>query len=689
MSETGEGEGFSFGGPERKQDHVPKLKLNPPVAIASLIIIGALLVYGGFWPDHAGELFADIQGWLLDSFGWLYVGSVVVFLISVLIFALSSWGRIKLGPDNSEPDFSFVAWSSMLFAAGIGVGLMFYGVAEPMSHYLEPPTGEGGTVAAEKEAMVSTIFHWGISGWAIFATVGLSLAYFGYRYNLPITVRSGLYPLLKEKINGPIGHAVDTFAIVGTMFGIATSLGLGVMQMNAGLNYLFDIEESLWVQVVIIFVVMAIASVSVFAGLDKGVRRLSEINLSMALVLLLFVLFFGPTLFLVNALLQNSGMYLGQLFPRTFTTFAYEPTQWFEDWTLFYWAWWISWSPFVGMFIARISRGRTVREFVLGVLLVPTALTTVWMTVFGNSGIWLDRNEAEGAVAAAVNADISTALFAFLDYFPLSAITSLVALILIAVFFITSADSGSLVLDTLASGGEEETPAYQRMAWCFLLAAIAAVLLVAGGLTALQTAMTASALPFVIIMLALSWGLARGFSADQAGRMLLRQQRAAPQIVGGSVVPWRNRLRTLMRPPQREAVETFVSDTVRAALEEVADELKNRGRDAEVKQDDDNVWLVAPSESTRDFVYGVQLKSSPIPAFVLSAFRAQVSSERRAWMAMTWFFDGRRGYNIFGYSKEQVIADVLDQLEIYRQILRSPDAELYITSPDAEPETAK
>lgn len=665
------------------------LVLNPPVAVASLILIGALLVYGGFFPDHASDLFSDIQGWMLDTFGWVYIGSVVVFLISVLIFAFSSYGKIKLGPDNSEPDFSFPAWSSMLFAAGIGVGLMFYGVAEPMSHYMNPPNGEGGTVAAEKEAMVSTMFHWGISGWAIFATVGLSLAYFSYRYNLPILVRSGLYPLLKEKINGPIGHAVDTFAIVGTMFGIATSLGLGVMQMNSGLDYLFGIEESVAVQVGIIFIVMTLASISVVAGLDKGVRRLSELNLSIALLLLLFVLLLGPTLFLINALLENSGMYLRDLFPRTFSTFAYEPTQWFEDWTLFYWAWWISWSPFVGMFIARISRGRTVREFILGVLLVPTALTTVWMTVFGNTGIWLDRNEAEGAIAAAVDADISTALFAFLEYFPWSAVTSLVALVLIAVFFITSADSGSLVLDTLASGGEQETPAYQRMFWCFLLAAIAAVLLVAGGLTALQTAMTASALPFVLIMLALTWGLARGFAADQAGRMLLSQQRAAPHIVGGNVTPWTSRLRGLMRPPQREMVESFMADTVKPALAEVAAEMVNRGRDAEVKEDDDSIWLVASSENMRDFVYGVQKKSSNIPAFVLSSIGSNPAKQRRAWRAMTWFFDGRRGYNIFGYSKEQVIADVLDQLEIYRQILREPEAELYITSPDSEPEMAK
>lgn len=329
------------------------------------------------------------------------------------------------------------------------------------------------------------------------------------------------------------------------------------------------------------------------------------------------------------------------------------------------------------------------REFILGVLLVPTALTTLWMTVFGNTGIWLDQHEANGAIAAAVEADISTALFSFLEFFPLSSVTSLLALILIAVFFVTSADSGSLVLDTLASGGEEETPAYQRMFWCLLLAAIAAVLLVAGGLNALQTAMTASALPFVFIILALSWGLAKGFSADSAGRMLLRQQHAAPWIAGGDAVPWTRRLRGLLRPPRRENVEAFVAETATPALEAVAEELRKRGTEAEVRHEDDTSWLVAPSGKVRDFVYGVQIKGAALPAFIISAAGAQSISQRRAWMARTWFFDGRRGYNIYGYTKDQVIADILDQFEVYREIVGSPEAELYMTSPDAEPDTAK
>jgi choline/glycine/proline betaine transport protein len=607
----------------------------------------------------------------------------------VLYFALSRYGSIKLGPDDSEPDFSFPAWSSMLFAAGIGIGLMFYGVAEPMLHYLNPPTGEGGTVDAQRQAMVSAIFHWGVSAWSIFAIVGLSLAYFGYRYNLPLTIRSGLYPLLKDRINGPIGHAVDTFAIAGTTFGIATSLGLGVLQMNSGLAYLFGISESRLTQVLLIAGVMAIASVSVMAGLDKGVRRLSELNLSLALVLLLFVLVLGPTVYILQALLQNTGAYLGELLPRTFNTFAYQPTQWFEDWTLFYWGWWISWSPFVGMFIARISRGRTVREFVLGVLFVPTALTTVWMTVFGNSAFRIDNGVADGALGRAVQENISVALFQFLEYFPLSNITSGLAVILIAVFFVTSADSGSLVLDTLVSGGNDKTPGYQRVAWCVIVAAVAAVLLIAGGLTALQTAMIASALPFVFVMFLLCFGLARGLSADHAGRVLLRQHRPAPRLVGAGGPPWTRRLGGLVRPPRQEQVRSFIADTVTSALEEVAAEFGEKGVTADVRKEEDGVALVVPSDHARDFAYGVKLTSSALPGFVLSGVHAKATSQRRVWMSVTRFFDGRRGYNVYGYSKDHLIADVLDQYDIYRQLVHSAESELYITSPDPEPSVAK
>jgi len=349
--------------------------INPPVFFGSVIIICLFLAVGIAIPEQAGTVFGTLQAKILAGFGWLYLLSVGIFLASVLLLCLGSFGQLKLGPDDSTPDFRFSSWIAMLFAAGMGIGLMFYAVGEPITHFMKPPTAEPRSIAAMREAMSVTFFHWGIHAWAIYAVVGLSLAYFGYRYNLPLTIRSGLYPLLKERINGPIGHAVDIFAIVGTMFGIATSLGLGVSQINAGLNYLVGLPVGPEVQLPLIAVITGLATVSVVTGLDKGVRILSELNLAVAILLMLFVLAMGPTALLFRDFVQNIGLYLDTLVLRTFNIYAYQPTPWIDGWTLFYWAWWISWSPFVGMFIARISRGRTVREFVVAVLFIPAGFT--------------------------------------------------------------------------------------------------------------------------------------------------------------------------------------------------------------------------------------------------------------------------------------------------------------------------
>jgi choline/glycine/proline betaine transport protein len=370
----------------------------------------------------------------------------------------------------------------MLFAAGMGIGLMFFGVAEPIMHYATPPVGSPESAAAARQAMRITFFHWGIHAWAIYAVVALSLAYFAYRHNLPLRVRSALYPLIGDRIHGPLGHAVDTFAALGTIFGLATSLGLGVMQINAGLNYLFGLEVSTLVQVGLITVITLVATGSVVAGLDSGVRRLSELNMILAAALLAFVLVCGPTVHLMQALVQNTGMYVSQLFSMTFNLYAYEPTGWLGGWTLFYWGWWIAWSPFVGMFIARISRGRTVREFVVGVLLVPLGFTFLWMTIYGNTALHMVRAEGIQQLVQAVSTDSSMALFEFLEHLPLTMLTSSLAVILVALFFVTSADSGALVIDMLTSKGEQESPVWQRIFWALLVGGLAIALLVAGGL---------------------------------------------------------------------------------------------------------------------------------------------------------------------------------------------------------------
>lgn len=469
-----------------------KTKMNPRVFWGASLIVGLLLALAVVAPGESDRLFQAAQGWVIDTFGWFYIAAVAGFLLLILFLALGPTGALKLGPDDSEPDFPYVSWLAMLFAAGMGIGLMYFAVAEPIQHYASPPEAQPRTFDAAREAMVITFTHWGVHAWAVYALVGLSLAYFAHRKGLPLTLRSGLSPLLGRRINGPIGDAVDVFAICGTLFGIATSLGLGVSQINSGLNDLTGLPNTPWVQVGLIALVMACATASVLTGLDKGVRRLSELNLVLAVLLMLFVLVVGPTGFLLKALVQNFGLYLDHFFIRTFNLYAYEPRGWMANWTLFYWAWWIAWSPFVGMFIARISRGRTVREFVIGVLLVPTGFTFLWMTIFGNTAVNLDMGVAAGAIADAVTADLSTAIFRFFEELPGAAVTSTLAVLLVAVFFVTSADSGSLVIDTIASGGADDTPRWQRVYWCSLEGLAAALLLLAGGLGALQAASSCS-----------------------------------------------------------------------------------------------------------------------------------------------------------------------------------------------------
>jgi choline/glycine/proline betaine transport protein len=426
---------------------------------------------------------------------------------------LSRYGDVRLGPDKSEPEYSYLSWFAMLFSAGMGIGLLFFGVAEPIQHYAAPPVGEGRTVETARQAMVLTFFHWGFHAWAIYIVIGLALAYFAFRRGLPLTLRSALFPLIGNRIHGPIGHAIDIFAVLGTMFGVATSLGFGVLQVNAGFAYLFGLPVSAPVHLVLIAVITGMAAISAGTGLDKGVKHLSELNIILAVVLLAFVLATGSTVFLLQAFVQNIGAYLGAVVQPTFRMYAYEPNAWLGQWTLFYWGWWISWSPFVGMFIARISRGRTIREFVGGVLLVPVLFTFLWMTVFGNTAIALDMSGTAPIVQTVAN-NLPTVLFEVLQHLPFSVIASWIATLLVITFFVTSADSGALVIDMITSGAVPDPPLWQRIFWAVCAGVVAAVLLVAGGLQALQTAALASALPFAVIMLFICYGLLRALQTE-------------------------------------------------------------------------------------------------------------------------------------------------------------------------------
>jgi choline/glycine/proline betaine transport protein len=627
-------------------------KMNPRVFWGASAIIGLLLIAAVAAPGLSDRVFQSVQAWVIDTFGWVYIAAVAGFVGLVLILALGPTGRLKLGPDDAEPDFPYLSWLAMLFAAGMGIGLMYFGVAEPIQHYISPPVGEGGTFAAAREAMGITFFHYGAHAWAVYALVGLSLAFFAHRKGLPLTLRSGLHPLLGKRVDGPIGDAVDIFAIWGTAFGIATSLGFGVSQMNSGLTYLLGVPNTPLVQVGLIALVMGAATLSVMSGVGKGVRRLSELNLTLAVLLMVFVLLVGPTNFLFKALVQNFGFYLDHFFERTFTLYAYEPRAWMANWTLFYWAWWIAWSPFVGMFIARISRGRTVREFILNVLLVPAGFTFLWMTVFGNTAISLDMGSAAGAISNAVSADLSTALFHFLEQLPGASFTSALAIMLVAVFFITSADSGALVIDTIASGGADETPRWQRVYWCLLLGLIAALLLLAGGLGALQAATLAAALPFVVIMILLSIGLVRQMNADVTG-----------QEIETEGPPLAERLKRILAPASRTDIAREIERHGLPALETVRAALEAEEPDAEIGQDEAAAWLMI-RHGDRSFVYRLGARSRPRP--IMTARETPEGRRLLEWRLTAQTGDGARPHDITGFTQSQIVADVLEQLRRWR-----------------------
>jgi len=640
--------------------------INPPVFVSAAVLILALVLFTVAMPETAQTLFQEIQRWIIANVSWFYILTVAIILVSVVFLAISRYGDIKLGPDHSEPDYRNITWFAMLFSAGMGIGLMFFGVAEPVMHFITPPFGAGGDVAAAREAMKITFFHWGLHAWAIYAIVGLMLAFFCYRHGLPLTLRSALYPLIGERIYGPIGHAVDVFAILGTVFGVATSLGLGVAQINSGLHHLFGLPVSVGVQVGLIVATCALATLSVASGLDKGIRILSETNLALAVILLLFVLILGPTVFLLQTYVQNTGAYLSEIVSKTFNLYAYQPSDWIGGWTLFYWGWWIAWSPFVGLFIARISRGRTIRQFVGGVLLVPTGFTLLWMTVFGDTAIHFILVDNLQSLAATVDQDSSLALFAFLEQLPFSGLVSLIAVAMVVVFFVTSADSGALVVDLLASGGQDRTPVWQRIFWSTLMGIVAIALLLADGLKALQTATIASALPFSVILLLSIWGLFRALGADATKRSIRFQavSLSQPAVHGES---WQRRLRGMLLMPRRSQVTRFIEETVAPACESVAEELRKQGLEVEVVREEQQVSLDVHHGEQLDFRYAVLVRSFTQPSFVMRDTGA--TEERKYFRAEVHLREGGQDYDVMGWSRDGVIGDILDQYERHRHYL--------------------
>lgn len=634
---------------------------NPAVFYPAAAIIGALCLISALLPNQTEQIFSVVQSGIISYASWFYVLSVAIIIVTVGYLALSQYGGIKLGPDHSKPKYSRPTWFAMLFSAGMGIGLMFFGVAEPVMHYMAPPSAEPQTLAAMREAMHTTFFHWGLHAWAIYAIVALMLAFFAYRHNLPLSLRSALYPIIGDKIYGPIGHAVDVFAVIGTVFGVATSLGIGASQVNSGLNYLYELPVSTNVQIGLIVGITLLAVVSVATGLEKGIRRLSELNMIMAVLLLFLILALGPSIFLMEAYVQNIGGYLTGLVRNTFNLFAYDKTDWIGGWTIFYWGWWLAWAPFVGLFIARISRGRTIREFIVGVLLIPTGFTLFWMTVFGNSAIDMIANQAMGHIGEAVQQDTSSALFVFLEQFPFVSVLSFIAVLMIVVFFVTSADSGSLVVDMLCSDGSDNTPVWQRVFWASMVGLVAIALMLAGGLSALQTMTIASALPFTLLLLTGMLGLLRALRIDAFKRDSLTANivSSAPYVTKQD---WRKRLETVIDFPSQRRVRQHLKMVVLPAMQQVQDEMETKGLGVVLEAEQDLVRFSVEHNDETDFVYSVYCGKHVSPSL-------SDEQETHYFRAEVHLREGGQDYDIMGWSELEVINDIIEQYQKHLHFL--------------------
>ncbi|AAZ19151.1 betaine/choline/carnitine/glycine transporter, BCCT family [Psychrobacter arcticus 273-4] len=647
-----------------------------PVFVPAAVIMLLLVIGTAINPESAGELFSTVLSFTTETFGWFYMLAVAIFLMFIIVLAFSSYGSIKLGPDHAEAEYNFLEWFAMLFSAGYGIALLFYGVAEPVIHFASPPLSTPQTIEAAKEAMQIAYFHWGFHIWAIYGVVGLSLAYFSFRHGLPLSMRSTLYPLIGDKIYGPIGHTVDVFAIVGTMFGIATSLGIAVSQINAGVNYLFPntVPVSMTVQVIIIALVTLAALISVLAGMDKGVKRLSILNMVLATGLMLFVFIVGPTIFILNAFMENTGSYLGNIVERTFSLQAYQSSDWIGSWTLFIFAWTIAWAPFVGLFIAKISRGRTIREFVLGVMLVPTFFTFFWFAVFGDTALHMIMVDGYDALITEVQNNQAIALFKLLENLPFSQIVSSLTVLLIITFFVTSSDSGSLVIDSLAAGGRSDTPWWQRTFWVVTEGAVAAVLLVAGGLTALQTAAIVSALPFAVIILISIFGMWRALRIEgHRNQSLGNDNRIPPHLLKPSA--WRERIDYMTDKPTRDKVLSYIQETIMPSMVEVSEKFAETGWTTEVNYDAINNRAVLELQRGSDveFWYEVRLSEHDTPDYYTED-NADKLPQQHDHRAEVYLRRGGQTYDLYGYESESVINDIIDQFEKYLHFVNvSPD----------------
>lgn len=640
---------------------------------ATLILLFSLVTI--LFNDQANQLITQILNWVSRTFSWYYLLAATLYLVFVLFIALSRYGDIKLGPKHSKPEFSLLSWSAMLFSAGIGIDLMFFSVAEPLSHYMNPPVGEGQTFEAARQSMVWTLFHYGLTGWSMYALVGVALGYFSYRYNLPLTIRSALYPIFGKRVNGWIGHSVDTAAVLGTIFGIATTCGIGVVQLNYGLHVLFDVPENLLIQSALIAVAVIITAISVASGVNKGLRILSEVNIYVSIGLLLFILVMGNTEFLLAALIQNFGDYISQFPQLSLTSFPFhQPKEWMNSWTLFFWAWWIAWSPFVGLFLARISRGRTIREFVAGTLIIPLLFTLTWLSIFGNSALHSVIFDGNTQLATTVLANPAHGFYDLLAQYPWFPFLAGVATITGLLFYVTSADSGALVLGnftTKFSNIEHDSPRWLSVFWALAIGLLTLAMLMANGVTALQNTTIIMGLPFSFVIFFVMAGLYKSLRLEDF-RQASTSMNAAPVVGNVDIFNWKKRLSRVMLHANLSQTQQMLEEVCKPAMQAVATEFINKGIQVDLAEkalDDEpelsHLDLTIQLDEEENFVYQIWPIRYDTPNFSSRGKR----TKKYYYRLETYLFEGSQGNDLVGYSKEQVINDILDKYERHLMFL--------------------
>lgn len=650
--------------------------INWRVLVSSSVVIIAFSIWAILMPDDTRTTMRRAVDWIATNLGWYYVLTMTLVIGFVLWVAFSKEGDVRLGPDHSRPQYKLATWVAMLFAAGVGIDMLFFSVTGPIVQYLYPPSGEGGSAAAMQDAVVWTMFHYGIAGWSVYALLGMAMGYFAYRWNMPLSIRAALYPLLGKRVRGPLGDGISIIALVGTVFGVATSMGIGVVLLNVGFSLIFGLEQGLALQIALVAGAVVLTIAATTSGVDRGIRWISELNLWSAVAMMVYILVAGETAFLLNALVENIGQFLVTLPARTLKTFAYEPgsSEWMGGWTLFFWAFWLAWGPFVGVFLARISRGRTLREFVIAAITVPVLCDFIIISFFGNSALYqVIQGNTEFAELAVQSPE--RGWYALLEMFPGPMFLIGLATLSGLLFYLTSANSGAMVMSNFSASipdPSQDGPKWLRIFWAVLTAVLTVAMLLAGGVTAMEYATLIFALPVTIIAYLVMGSFYKALRMERAERegQVLRRQSVAPS--GGHVPErsWKQRLAQMRAFPSLREASRFLDRTVRPALDDVAAEFRNQGYEVERSGIANASGIEEPllrvsMDAFRAFQYQVALVEAPIPMF-----SGRMSRETDVYYRLEVFTQtGSGGYDLMGLTKQQVIDDVLERYEAHLAFL--------------------